>query len=113
VLPWDAAEGNYPFKLAGAPVSEKDFGVTRTFRLWEYGPGDTVRRSTTANLRRLDPGVYELDADVDLTLSLKAGKVELSTDRQTWQPLAGVKAGEWLSVKLPAALTPDYLRVGG
>ncbi len=43
-------------------------------RLWEYGPGDTVRQSTFAHLRRVEPGVYELTADVDVEVRLPDGR---------------------------------------
>ena len=66
-------DGRVEFKLDG-PVSAADFGQAGALRLWEYGPGDTVRQSTFAALRRVEPGVYELTADVDVEVRLPDGK---------------------------------------
>jgi len=42
-------------------------------RLWEYGVGDQLRQKTYASLRRIEKGVYELAADVDVELVFKGG----------------------------------------
>ena len=89
------ADGRYTFRLTGGPVSLADFGESRSLRLWEYGVGDTVRQNTFASLRRLEPAapgapeIYELVADVNLTLALPGRVIELSRDRANWwQPQA-------------------------
>jgi hypothetical protein len=69
----DAAANTYVFQLDGA-VSDADFGHAGGFCLFEYGVGDTVRQSVTASLRRVDPGEYELTADVDVEVTLPGGK---------------------------------------
>jgi hypothetical protein len=93
-------EGRFSFRLTGGPVSPADFGESQGFRLWEYGVGDIVRQSTFACLRRLDPAradtvapagnpaVYELIADVDLTVGLPGKTVEISRNQADWQPMA-------------------------
>ena len=64
------ADRKYTFRLSGARVSIEDFGRTKGFRLWEYGVGDTVRQTTFVSLRRIEPGVYELAADTDVTVRI-------------------------------------------
>ena len=66
-----------PIEAAGVPrpVSAGAFGKTRRLRLWEYGPGDTVRQSTGAGLRRIGVGVFELRADVDVEVTLPDGQI--------------------------------------
>jgi len=83
----------YGFELTGGPVRLEDFGEARAMRLWEYGVGDTVRQSTFASLRRLAPGLYELTADTDLAVALKAASLELSTDQAAWRKLTVRQAG--------------------
>jgi hypothetical protein len=76
------------FRLEGAPVSKKDFGSAGVLRLWEYGRGDRVRQSTFASVRRVEPGVFEVQGDADLSLSLGGAKaLEVSKDRAAWQLL--------------------------
>jgi hypothetical protein len=102
-------EGRYTFKLSGDPVSEADFGNNGALKLWEYGVGDTVRQSTFAALRRIEPGVYELSADVDVTVALLGSTIEMSRDGKTWlniQSAASAKmAQQFVSL--------DTLRSGG
>jgi len=62
--------GGNDFKLAGGAVSEKAFAPDGVLRLWEYGVGDTVRRSTFVSVRRTADGAHEIDADVDCTVTL-------------------------------------------
>jgi len=108
----DQVAGNV-FKLIGGPVAEADFAPTNVLRLWEYGVGDTLRQSTFASLRRIEKGVYELTGDVDLTVGLKAKALEISPDGTTWKSLETTKKGEWLEIRVSAALLgskPVYLR---
>jgi len=112
ILPGDAADSAYPFKLSGDPVTEADFGRQRALRLWEYGPGDTVRQSTCVNVLRVASDMLQLDADVDVTLGLKAATVEISVDRKDWKPLTGNREGPWLIVAIPVQPDAVYLRVG-
>jgi hypothetical protein len=63
---------------AGAPVAEADFGEEHVLRLWEYGVGDTVRQSTWASVRRLEPGIFAVEGNADLTVSLPARSLEVS-----------------------------------
>jgi len=79
--------GGGMFRLKGAPVRMEDFGKARALRLWEYGPGDGVRQSTFASLRRLEKNVFELTADTGVTLALPGSGVEASTDRIGWRSL--------------------------
>lgn len=103
----------YAFQLDGA-VAVEDFGKTRGIRLWEYGVGDTVRQSTFVSLHRRRPGVYELNADVDVALALDAKSVQRSPDGQAWGPLAGKRAGKMLEFNIAAATLAKgrvYLRL--
>lgn len=81
----DAETGNYVFQLDGA-VTEADFGQAGGFCLLEYGVGDTVRQSTGANLRRVQPAagdkpaVYELTADVDVEVTVNGKTRTVMTD---------------------------------
>ena len=70
-----------PVEAAGVsrPVSAGAFGKTQRLRLWEYGPGDTVRQSTSASLRRTGVGIYELHADIDVEVTLPDGQVHKVT----------------------------------
>jgi hypothetical protein len=99
------------WRLTGDPVTPDDFAGGNGICLWEYGVGDPVRQSTLVSLRRMDANVYALDTDVDLTLSLKGSKLEVSADQQAWKPLASTAApGGWRQAKI-AAGGPVYLRV--
>jgi len=60
------------FTLDG-PIAEADLQPANALRLWEYGVGDEVRRSTFVTLRRVAPGEYELAADVDVTVTFAGG----------------------------------------
>jgi hypothetical protein len=79
-------EGRYTFRLTGGPVSREDFGEGGGFRLWEYGPGDTVRQSTYATIRRVEDGIYEAETDVETEVAFRAARVEFSADRKEWSP---------------------------
>jgi hypothetical protein len=105
----------YAFRLDG-PVSEADFGATRGIRLWEYGLGDSVRQSTFASLRRTGEEVYEITADVDLTVGIKGRELLISTDMEKWRRLRAsaapgglVEADIDLARVMPAGRA--YLRV--
>jgi len=75
------------FRLHGPTVDRKDFDPSQAVRLWEYGVGDFARRSTQVSLRRVASDVYELDADVQVTVGLQGKAVEISTDQKMWSPL--------------------------
>lgn len=80
----DGAFKLVPIAVAGVPVpvSAAAFGKTRRLRLWEYGPGDTVRQSTSVSLQRLGDGVFELRADVDVKVTLPDGTVHEVTAKE-------------------------------
>jgi hypothetical protein len=106
--------GDKTFKLTGPPVSPEAFGPAGVMRLWEYGVGDHVRQSTSASLRRTSANVFALEADVDVTLGLKAKSVQLSHDGGNWTPQAGRRDGAWLTIRVPVAQAlsaPVFLRV--
>ena len=105
--------GSKKWKLTGAPVSEAAFAPSRALRVWEYGVGDQVRLTTFASIRRIGTDVYELTANAGLTLSVKAGSVQLSTDRKTWRAAKAKREGDWSKVTLSSqevAKGPVYLR---
>lgn len=120
---WRAeALGNQTFRLTPSLSPEgkslerevigiDSFGPKRVLRLWEYGVGDQVRQSTSIALRRMSDGSLALEADVDVTLRLKARRVEISRDGCNWQPLEGRQSGQWHEVRLPAADARQLLRM--
>jgi len=93
------------FRLSGLPVTRDAFGEAGALRLWEFGGGDTVRQTTFAAIRRINEGIYEVLADVDVTISLRAAEAHTSTDGKTWTKAASAGADGWTSVKLGAAQT--------
>ncbi|MGD0094183.1 MAG: hypothetical protein ABSE73_30110, partial [Planctomycetota bacterium] len=122
-------DSRYAFKLTGAlpptpsrggegdrgRVAPEDFGPDGALCLWEYGVGDSVRQSTFASLRRVEPGVFQLEADVEVAVGLRAAALEISADRKAWAPLAAAKEGEWLVAKLDAARLasgPVFVKAG-
>jgi len=94
---------SHPIKLTGAPVSAKDFEPAGALRLWEYGVGDTVRMVTYASLRRVAPGTFALEADVDVTLRLKGRRMSLSADGRAWKALATRRAAGRSEATIPLA----------
>jgi hypothetical protein len=103
----------YSFQVDG-PVTEADFGRSKRFYLWEYGVGDTARQSTCVSLRRVEPNVFALEADVDVTLRLPAKGIEISGDKKTWTALSGKQEGAWYETRVTirqAAAGPIFLRV--
>jgi hypothetical protein len=77
------------------------------------GVGDSARQNTFVSLRRVESGVFQLEGDVDLSVSLKGNVIEISKDRTTWAPLNGKKDGPWYHAKLGAAKIlegPVFLR---
>jgi hypothetical protein len=88
------------FTVKQGRVSADDFGPERVLRLWEYGGGDTVRQATSVGLRRTAPGVFQLHADVDVTLALRGRAIDCSTDTKDWQPLPAIKRGGWVEARI-------------
>jgi len=106
--------GDLRFKLRGEPVTADDFEPEGVLRLWEYGVGDTVRRSTRVSVRRVGDGLFEAKLDVDATIGLKAKAVAASMDRERWRAAAGTRKGVWFHVEVgasEAAGGPVYLRI--
>lgn len=102
------------WQLKGAPVSEDDFKPEAVLRLWEYGPGDTARLSTFVSIRRLETNLYELAGDVNLLISIKARRLEISSDRKDWKALPVQRKGEWLTAKLALGQSGHlFLRLTG
>ena len=114
-LSGDRSTNRFGFRLTGAPAKMSDFGRTKGFRLWEYGPGDTVRHSTSASIRRVEPGVFKLEADVGVIVALRGKSLAMSPDGKTWQalsvkPVSG-KAQAVLPMQAMQAAGFVYLRV--
>jgi hypothetical protein len=103
------------FQLTGPPVTRESFGQARVLRLWEYGVGDEVRHATHAGLRRLQTGLYELTADVDVTVALPGKRIEISRDQNQWTTLETSAVGNLVegNVRLDALRTEGkvFLRV--
>ena len=49
--------------------------------------------------------MFELEADVEVTVSVKATALEASADRKTWSPLPAAREGEWLVARLAPGRT--------
>lgn len=103
--------GNCRFKLTGAPVSKEALGKAGVLRLWEYGPGDDIRQATFVSLRRLEPGLFELTGDIDVTVALPAKSMEISTDAQTWKPAKTMVSGDLLKLTVSAEQLSEQGRV--
>jgi hypothetical protein len=63
-----------------AIVAESDFGRTRGFRLWEYGPGDDVRCATWVSLRRIAPGRFTVEGNADVEITVAGETHRLAVD---------------------------------
>lgn len=65
----------------GTPVvTDADFGKARGFRLWEYGVGDEVRCATWVSLRRIEPGKYRLEGNVDVEITVGGTPRKIAVD---------------------------------
>lgn len=72
------SDASYRVALSGAPVSAEDFQPSGALRLWEYGVGDFVRLVGFAGVRRIEPGVYELQGDSDVEITLAGETFEIT-----------------------------------
>ena len=97
----DTDAKSYFFRLDG-PVTPDDFGKDG-FRLWEFGVGDVVRQSAFAGLRRVGERVYEVTANMDVTVALKTDGIEIMAAGKGWAPARTAKAGDKLAVKITLA----------
>ena len=68
--------------LHGPAIAEKDFAPSGALRLWEYGVSDTVRQSTFVSLRRVAPGVYDVQGDVPVEVTFAGGQPRPITAEQ-------------------------------
>ena len=101
---------NRRFQLTGAPVSQAAFGKANVLRLWECGVGDRVRQSTSVSVRRVTDGVFELNTDVAVSVSLRGSKLEVSVGGQPGSRSTAVAANGWVCVELPPSDMPYRLR---
>jgi len=92
--------GNGRFKLSGAPVSKSAFGSEGVLRLWEFGAGDEVRQSTSASLRRIKSGVYEIMADAPVAVALRGSGLKVLEGERSVKVLPA--AGGWQRVEVSA-----------
>ena len=99
------------FQLDGPPVSHDAFGSEGVLRLWEYGVGDTVRQSTSVSLRRVESGVFELAADVAVSVSLRGRALEVSRDGKTWRTAEARRNQGWVTLEVPPRDQPLWLKV--
>jgi len=96
------------FRLSGAPVTAEAFGKANVLRLWEYGVGDSVRQSTFASLRRIEPGLFELTANADCIIAIPTQGIEVSSDKAQWRPVTAERVRNMLQAKIAAAdLSPE------
>ncbi|MHC4398451.1 MAG: hypothetical protein ACYTG0_02090 [Planctomycetota bacterium] len=105
--------GNRRFKLDGPPVGKEAFGPEGVLRLWECGVGDAVRQSTSVSLRRTEAGVFELTADVAVTISFPCRSVKILPDGGEVRPLRVDHTDGWVTVELPPRDEPIRLKVEG
>ena len=93
--------GDGAFRLSGEPVSLEAFGDERVLRLWEYGSGDTVWQRTSVSCRRSAPGLFALEADTAVKVSLPGRSAQISSDGKSWRPVTDKVADGWVSVSIP------------
>ena len=61
---------NDTLQLTDGPDPKGKLRVGDMLRVWEFGPGDTVRLPVHVNLRRTADGKYEVDANVAATVTV-------------------------------------------
>jgi hypothetical protein len=93
-------EGRYSFRLTGGPVQRSDFGPNGALRLWEYGVGDTVRQSTFASLQRVQPNIYEVQANVACRIGLVGNMLSVSNDGKTFRRLNSRREGKLVVARI-------------
>jgi hypothetical protein len=82
----------YEFTVDGRKLTKADFPDTdgngrAMVRFYDYGPGDAVRLTSAAALRRAAPGLFELRANAPVTVALTGKGLEISADGRTWSAL--------------------------
>jgi len=75
----------YTWRLYDNKVRQQDLPLGSSFRLFEFGVGDSVRIQAFASLRRLQESTYELLANAPLNLGLEGAHIEISMDGKRWQ----------------------------
>jgi hypothetical protein len=93
-------EGRYSFRLTGGPLQRSDFGPNGALRLWEYGVGDTVRQSTFASLQRVQPNVYEVQANVACRIGLVGNMLSVYNDGKTFRRLNSRREGKLVVARI-------------
>jgi len=63
--------GGFTYRLTGEEVSEKVFPELSALRVYEFGPGDELKMTAFASLRKMDEGDWQLKANVSLKLILE------------------------------------------
>jgi len=100
ITEWSRDAGSCPFRLSGGLVAEKDFAPENALRLWEYGVGDTARLSTCVNVRRVEKGLFLLEADVACRVGLQARAVRISADGRDFQKARAKQEGRLCLVEI-------------
>jgi hypothetical protein len=77
----------------GPAFTKADFPPGSGLSVWEFGAGDRMLRHTGVSLRRVQPKVYEVYATTPFALSIRAQRIEISHDAQTWRPLPARRDG--------------------
>ncbi len=71
---------------------------------YHFGPGDSMKVKTFVWMKRKEPGLFELRANVPCTVSLPgAGSFETSSDGKEFKPHASQKTGASSEISLTAA----------
>lgn len=89
--------------LYGAPYAEGDLKPGDRVRLYEVAVGDTWRTPVRAALQRVTTGLYRVEANTPLRVSVKAAGVALSTDGTTWTAVTAQPVGGLLAFDITAA----------
>jgi hypothetical protein len=74
----------YTWRLYENEVRQEDLPLGSSFRLFEFGVGDSVRIRAFASLRRLKENTYELLTNTSLNVGVKAANFDISTDGKRW-----------------------------
>jgi hypothetical protein len=104
---WRAYVYSSDMYLRGEQIKEGDF-PGNVLRLWEYGPGDTIRHATSVSLRRTgQDNLFELSTDVGVTIEFRASKIDIAEDVRSFVKVSAISSDGWISLsiedqKLPA-----------
>lgn len=101
-------DDGYTYKLEGRPITEQDFPVQGSFRVFELGASDTMALATHVSIKRHAlPGILEVEANAAAEIRLAGpdvSGVRWSADRVKWEPLEVKKERDMLAFSLTEAM---------